>query len=394
MSGEARPRVVIVGGSFAGLAAALALCRVGIAAAVFEQAGALRGIEVGVVLQITAMKALKKLGMVEKVRAITGHPIEALQLKSEAGRVLATIPQSPRGRALGTPGFVVHRGEFLAVLARAVEEWGIPVVLNATCTGFEQDPLGVTVRFADGRQERGSVLLGADGLHSVVRREVMGDQQPRYAGYTAWRAMPAFTHPGIRPGILQQASGQGLTFGLYPGRDRLYWFAGKKTPLGGIDTPGGRKREVLSLYGRWFAPIRELIEATEEEAILRNDVYDRVPTSNWGRGRVTLAGDAAHPTTPTLGQGAGMAIEDAVVLAKELALTQDLNDGRAVDDALRAYERQRMPRTAAIVRESWRIGRTIMWEDPLRCRLRDLSLLMTPAKVWRTRGEADAAYEP
>ena|SRR5690348_16576398 len=105
-------------------------------------------------------------------------------------------------------------------------------------------------------------------------------------------------------------------------------------------------------------------------------------------------GDAAHPSTPTLGQGAGMAIEDAVVLAKELALDSDLRDYSSVDNALRAYERERIPRTADIVNESWEIGRRILWTNPLQCYIRDTFLRLTPGKVWRKSAEAAVAYEP
>lgn len=389
---DTRGRVLIIGGNFAGLAAAIALGRVGIEAEVFERAGVIRGIEAGVVLQITAMKALKKMGLLDDVRAITGHPIKAIELRNPQGKVLAVIPQSKLGLELGTPAFVVHRGDYIEILARHAQA-AAKVHLNANCIALEQDEEGVTARFEDGREVRGQVLLGADGIHSLVRRVMRGEEAPRYSGYTAWRAMPVFSHPALRPGWLQQASGKGQIFGIYPGKERVYWFAGRKTPAGGKDALIGRKREVLALFKGWQAPIEALIEATDEAAILRNDVYDREPVTRWGRGRVTLSGDAAHPTTPTLGQGAGMAIEDAVVLAKELALVPDLHNYDDVEAALRAYERNRMPRSAAIIRESWQLSRTVMNTDPLRAPVQELFLRLTPESVWRRRGEADAEYE-
>jgi len=123
------------------------------------------------------------------------------------------------------------------------------------------------------------------------------------------------------------------------------------------------------------------IEATDESEILRHDLYDRKHVNRWGAGRVTLMGDAAHPTTPTPGQGAGMAVEDAVILAKELALASNLSDYPSVDNALRAYERERIPRTADIINESWEISRLIMWKNFPRCSIRDLFLRLTPNKV-------------
>jgi 2-polyprenyl-6-methoxyphenol hydroxylase-like FAD-dependent oxidoreductase len=391
VNGDEHGRALIVGASFAGLAAAIGLRRVGIDAIVFEQADAVRGIDAGVVMQITAMKALRKLGLLDRLQSCVGHPIDALQLQRPDGRLLATIPQSRLGRELGTPAHVVHRAELLDVLASAARPDAIH--LAATCVGFEQDPEGVTARFADGREVRGALLVGADGLHSVVRRTLLGDAPLRYSGYTAWRAMPRFASDDIKPGILQQASGGGAIFGIYPANGRVYWFAGKKVPAGGQDGPHGRKRDLLDVFGQWHHPIPGLIQATPESAILRNDVYDRQPVARWGHGRVTLSGDAAHATTPTLGQGAGTAIEDAVVLAKELALVSSLRDGVEVHAALRAYERERIPRTTAIVNESWQLGRQIMQDHPVLSRIGELYLRLTPARVWRDRAEHDAAYE-
>jgi 2-polyprenyl-6-methoxyphenol hydroxylase-like FAD-dependent oxidoreductase len=386
-------RVLIIGGNFAGLALAIALRRVGIDCAIFERASTLHSINAGLVIQITVMRALQKLGLRDQILTITGQPFEAIELKTPGGKLLASIPQSPLGKELGTPAFIVHRAEYLHILASQLEGSGI-IHLNSDCTGFEQDEDGVTAHFADGHKEYGAVLVGADGIHSVIRTILLGDEPLRYAGYTAWRAMPAFNHPSIDPHILQQGEGRGQIFGIYPAKDKIYWFAGKKTSPGGSDAPQGRKQELLNLFKGWFEPVEALIEATNESDILRNDVYDRKPASRWGNGRVTLMGDAAHPATPTLGQGAGMAIEDAVVLAKELALASGLRDYPAVDNALRAYERERIPRTTDIVNESWEIGRRILWTNPLQCYIRDTFLRLTPRKVWRKSAEAAVAYEP
>jgi 2-polyprenyl-6-methoxyphenol hydroxylase-like FAD-dependent oxidoreductase len=392
MSNGSDSRILIIGGSFAGLAAAIALRRVGFEVAVFERTAELRGLQAGVVLQITAMKALKKIGMLPQVQQVAGPPIREIQLQTPEGQVLAVIPQSRQGRELGVPAAVVNRAAFLQVLAQALED-SDAIHLGAECAGLEADEQGVTARFAGGWEVRGALLLGADGIHSAIRRQLRGDEPLRYSGYTAWRAMPAFRHQRIVPGILQQPSERGQIFGIYPGKDAVYWFAGQKTPAGGVDAPAGRKEELLHLFQGWHEPIEALIAATDEATILRNDVYDRVPVDHWGAGRVTLLGDAAHPATPTLGQGAGMSIEDGVVLAKELALAHDLTDYEAVDNALRAYERSRMPRTAAINRESWQIGQMILRENPVALRVQRTFLRLTPKRVWRQRGEADAAYE-
>jgi len=143
--------------------------------------------------------------------------------------------------------------------------------------------------------------------------------------------------------------GAGSQFGLWPcGAGQLYWFLTKNAPQGATQT----KANVVALCRDWTAPIPDVIEGTPEDAILQNDIIDRSPLRWWGRGRVTLLGDAAHATTPNLGQGACMALEDAVILAHCISTV------RPAEAALREYERLRIPRTGAIVRDSWRAGRS------------------------------------
>jgi len=155
----------------------------------------------------------------------------------------------------------------------------------------------------------------------------------------------------------------------------VYWFATRNIPEGRGDGKMGRKGEVLDLFRGWHEPIEALIKTTEESAILRNDIYDQKPLHHWGEGRITLLGDAAHPMTPNMGQGACQAIEDAIVLAACLRNASDL------EAALRAYEEERIKRTAAIVKRSWTIGRVAQWENLLACSIRNALLKRTPSGV-------------
>jgi 2-polyprenyl-6-methoxyphenol hydroxylase-like FAD-dependent oxidoreductase len=149
------------------------------------------------------------------------------------------------------------------------------------------------------------------------------------------------------------------------GNGRVFWYATHNCPAGEQDRAGERKARLSRLFGGWREPIGRLIEATDEGAILRNDLFDRRPVRHWGSGRVTLLGDAAHPPTPNLGQGACQALEDALVLAGCLA------DQREPVAALRAYEARRAKRSASIIEQSALFGRIGQWEQPLLCSLRD-----------------------
>jgi 2-polyprenyl-6-methoxyphenol hydroxylase-like FAD-dependent oxidoreductase len=317
------------------------------------------------------MKALGMLGLAEAVRC-ESRASGGAEVRSWRGeRLLDAIPRKLLESQFGEPAAAIHRAELLAVLRQAA---GDEVVhLGARCVGFRQDRRGVTALLEDGREVEGDLLIGADGIRSVIRGQLLGETKLRYAGYTAWR--------GVVPFALDQDAwfeswGRGARFGGGAlSRGRVYWYATANLPEGAPDVPAGRKRELIERFRGWHEPIPALLEATDEAAILRNDLYDRKPLSRWSDGRVTLLGDAAHPTTPNLGQGACMALEDAVVLAR------CLRERDEILAALREYEMRRVPRTSAIVRESRRLGAIGQWQSPVACWLRDWLLRRTPARV-------------
>ncbi|HEY0155008.1 MAG TPA: FAD-dependent monooxygenase, partial [Longimicrobium sp.] len=177
-------------------------------------------------------------------------------------------------------------------------------------------------------------------------------------------------------GELTESLGAGLRFGVVPiGEGRVAWWATANEQEGTDDGGEGAKPKLLRLFRGWHAPIPQLLEATPAEAILKNDSYDRPPVRGWSRGRVTLLGDAAHPTTPNMGQGGCMAIEDAAVLADALVRNPD------IPDALRDFERRRFRRVAGIVRQSLQYGQVAQWERPAAVRLREAIFRLTPDAV-------------
>jgi 2-polyprenyl-6-methoxyphenol hydroxylase-like FAD-dependent oxidoreductase len=372
---------LIIGGGIGGLAAAIALRRAGIQATVYERADEIRAVGAGLALWANAVRALGRLGLGDAVRAI-GVPEASAAIQSWRGETL--IPMSSRDleHKLGEVSIVVHRADLQAVLQSALD--GDAVRLGARCTGFAQDQEGVTAQFADGTSARGDLLIGADGLHSAVRAQLFGATPPRYAGYTAWRAVAPFDHARLTPG---ETMGRGARFGMAPvGGGRAYWYATLNTSEGGRDSEGGLKRALLEVFRGWHAPIEALIEATDEAAILRNDIYDRDPLPYWSVGRITLLGDAAHPMTPNLGQGACQALEDAVVLADAL------EDGDSVAAALKAYERRRIERTTTLVRQARQVGAVGQWSNPLACRLRDALMKYVVVRMQDRQMERVAGY--
>ncbi|MBA3470521.1 MAG: FAD-dependent monooxygenase [Herpetosiphonaceae bacterium] len=362
-------KAIIIGGGIGGLAAAIGLRRRGFAVEVFERAAELREVGAGISIWRNGISALKQLGLETLVQRLSMPALDG-GLRSWNGTAWTGRSTEALPTSVSYLMVLMHRAELHAALLAACG--ADHVHLGAVCTGFRQDPSGVTALFADGAEARGDLLIGADGLHSAIRRQLHGEQPPTYAGYTAWRSVVGFDHQRL---ALGESWGSGARFGQIPlSEGRVYWFATANAPAG-QRSPGAEREALLRIFGSWHRPIRELIEASAEAGILRNDIYDRPPLRSWGEGRVTLLGDAAHPMTPNLGQGACQALEDAVVLQKSLSAD------RAIPAALQAYERQRIPRTTAIARQSRRIGQIGQWHNPLALRLRELLFRNLPPQL-------------
>ena len=383
-------KIMVAGGGIGGLAAAIALRRAGCEVVIFERAAQLREVGAGLLLAANAQKALGKLGLAEAVARL-GTSASAGEIRSWHGKVLTSIPAAGLEKKIGMPSAAVHRTDLQALLVREVGERTLR--FGAEVRRFEQDESGVRVLFADGSEEAADILVGADGLRSRVRAGLFGPEQPRYAGYTAWRAVVEPKEELLPWGAGFESWGRGARFGCaHIGDGRVYWFATANAPEGEKDGPpgssAGAKARLLRLFVGWHRPVADLVEATEEGAILRTDIYDREPLGErWGEGRVTLLGDAAHPMTPNLGQGACQAVEDAVVLAR------CLGDRGATAEALRLYERLRSDRAAMVVRRSRRVGAVGQLKNPVLCWLRDRALAVIPPKAQLRQLEEVLGYE-
>ena len=348
-------RVVVVGAGIGGLAAAVGLRKVGIETLVIERAPGIREVGAGLSIWSNAVNALRELGLESKVMA-GASVIERNVAQRTNGRFLTRTEVGKLSKTAGAPSICIHRGILQKMLLDALPQDSVRTGVH--CAGFEDS----TAILESGERIKADVLVGADGISSVIREGLHGTEAPRYAGYTCWRGIR-----DDRPGLLPENSallviGGGSQFGVWPcGPGMLYWFLTKNAP------PGTRqgKTEAVAVCRHWAAPVPEIIAETSDGAILQNDIMDRPPLRWWGRGAVTLLGDAAHSTTPNLGQGACQALEDAVVLAHCLSET------RPIEAALRKYELIRLPRTTDIIRTSWQTGKVLQLDSPALEWLRD-----------------------
>lgn len=353
-----RWRVGIVGGGIGGLAAAVALRARGADVTVFERA---RRQHQGVALLIwgNAMKVLASFGVADELMRVAS-PIEVTHVRNPAGELISELPIGEWSRRAQMPSVVMRRADLVRVLAARV---GRDVVREGMeLRSFVQAGDSVRARFADGSEEAFDVLIGADGLSSAVRAQLLGDEPPRALRQQAWVGF-AKTPPGLlAAGVATATVGRGPRFWSAPLRDGAFWYA----TLNDLVDDG--RAALRRAFGGWHAPIGALVEATADADLVTTRIRDRAPASRWGEGRVTLLGDAAHASTPDLGQGACQAIESASVLAACIERADDIEPG------LRAYERARMERTATISRLCWLTSVNSTLENPLLCGLRDAAM--------------------
>lgn len=369
MQARANKRAIIIGGGIGGVTAALALQQAGIEVDVFERAEELREVGSGLPLWTNALRALHALELSDVID-ILGESVTAGSVTTWRGNILVDLSMEELLKQLGTINMVVHRAELLAALLSAVDKSRIH--LGATCVGFTQDANEVRVQFADGKEARAQLLIGADGIHSIIRQQEFSAKRPHYAGYVCWRGVASTP----RKGLETWAWGKGYQFGITPmTNNRAYWFAQKYMPAGTPDSPLGRKQEVMELFYDWHDPVPAVIEATDEAHILRNDIYEHEHLRHWTRGRVTLLGDAAHAMTPNLGQGACQAIEDAVVLGMSLKAEPD------VKAALTLYEKRRRTRANTIGSMAHLIGQAVQVENELIATPRNALIKLLPANL-------------
>jgi 2-polyprenyl-6-methoxyphenol hydroxylase-like FAD-dependent oxidoreductase len=364
----------IIGGGIGGVAAAVALHRVGIAVTVYERATEFREVGAGMMLWPNATRVLKEFGLLEKVAALSG-PNQHFLVRSRAGTVLMDI-------ALGhfdVPALCTRRADLLDALLSALPPERIH--LGHTLESFEQRKAGVILKFS-GSVPGGNisaehdVVIGADGIRSRVRSQLLGVHDPVYRGYTIWRGL-ARLRGAIPSGSNSETWGRGKRFGiLNTGGDRFTWYATANTDPGHVDSPDGRQAELLRMFAGWHEPIERLIGETDESSILKNGAYDLPPLKRWGHGRIMLLGDAAHPCTPNLGLGGCMALEDALVLAKSF------RQEASPESALRRYESLRRRRTRHVQQRSLLMGQIGQWENRLVTGGRQVVTRMLPPEIF------------
>jgi len=340
----ARMKVLVVGGGIGGITCMLALRQRGVDAQLFEQAAAFGQVGAGIQVSSNAARILLKLGLGPALKKVATYP-EARDYRGwDTGERLYYTQLGQKAEAhFGSPYYAAHRAELLDVLLSELDEYGVR--LGSRVEYVYQDDRGVSLTLADGTTAQGDILVGADGIHSTVRAQLLGKESPRYTGNVAWRGLV----PAERVAHLNLGSVVGVWMGpnrsivqYYVSAGRTFnWIGISRSPQPARESwlAEGKIEDALAEYDGWHSTIRTIIAATPK--VLRQALYDREPLPDWQVGRIVLLGDAAHPMLPFYAQGGAQSIEDAYVLAGCIAEGQD----RPLA-ALARFVKMRLPRTA------------------------------------------------
>ncbi len=363
MTEKINAKVIVIGGGIGGLATALALQRRGFRVAVYERAKEIREVGAGVVITANARRALRDLGVDEKLEALSSTIAVFHTCHYATGEVLRAVSSDEIRQKVGIPSLGVYRADLHSVLMEAVLAHD-PDCLHARSefVSLRQDATGVTVQFANGVSARADVVVGADGNASAVRSFLFPEEAPKFAGQIAFRSLIPYA---LVPASVQ-ARGSIMSAG--PGRYLLSYplRGGQIMNLIGLVQSGtweeegwttpATKEEFAQAFQGFEPDLLTLIDRIPEGEVFKWGLRDREPLKKWTVGRVTMLGDAAHPMTPFLGQGACMAIEDGLILGRAFA------DSSTVSEALQRYENARKPRGTLVQLASREEGVTL--QDP------------------------------
>lgn len=339
-------RIAIIGAGIGGLATAAALNQRGYEVQVYEQAPVLREVGAGIQMTPNATKVLKALGLEDRLRSVAFEPEAICGLDWKTGRLAFKTPlKGYCDEVYGAGYFQVHRADLHQMLADLLPEGVVKV--SHRLVSLEETADGVALAFDNGVEVVADLVVGADGIHSVVRKTIFADATPSYTGNMCWRALV----PSVPADFRQVLPSSSMWFGPKGHVVTYYVRGGTMVNIVAVHetdrwedeswtTPSSRE-ELCATYEGWHPRLRALLAKTGD--VYKWGLFDRDPMTEWSRGCVTLLGDAAHPMLPFLSQGAAMALEDGYVLARAIETSPD-----DITRALRIYQAERQPRTAQV----------------------------------------------
>lgn len=364
--------VLIVGGGIAGLTTAIALQQLHIDFLVLEAVPEIKTVGAGISLAGNAMRVMKRLGLANAIKH-NGHLISSMVIQDERGSTLSVMDAAKLSSKYELDNVAIHRSALHQVLLKAISQ--NKILTNNKVTDYTEGDNFVEVVLQDGNRISGSCILVADGIHSSIRKKLLPQSQVRYSGYTCWRGIAENTW-GIEK-VAVEIWGTAGRFGYVPiGDNKVYWFACKNASQKNEQMQTMTLAQLAENFRNYSHPVPEIISQTPTSELIWGDIIDLKPISRYAFNKVVLVGDAAHATTPNMGQGACMGIEDAWLIAS--LLQQHANNPA---EAFRLFEVQRLKRTHYIVNTSYRLGKIAQWENRMLTKLRNTAFRLVPASL-------------
>ncbi|GGE90901.1 2-polyprenyl-6-methoxyphenol hydroxylase [Chishuiella changwenlii] len=364
-------KFLIAGAGIAGLTLAKALQDLGFEYEIFEASAEARGIGAGFGLASNAMKAFEILGLADEVAPL-GHMLEDFEIQDWQEKTILKADTNRLRKNYNNENFAIHRADLHRYLISKIDSTHIHT--SKRIKFFEQSFQKVILHFEDGTTTEGDFLIAADGINSIIRQQLLKDSTPRYAGYVCWRAIVEDKTYFSKKSI--ETWGPNGRFGLTPLiNNQIYWYACVNTPLKS-EVYNYTLQDIKNQFKDYSGQIRNTLQKTKQEDIITTPIMDIKPISNYAFNRVLLIGDAAHATTPNMGQGACMAVEDVCVLYDELIKNET--------DILRAFEgynRRRLKRTHYIIDTSRLAGKVAQWDNKFLMGVRNFIFRKLPQSI-------------
>ncbi len=358
-----KKRIAIIGGGIAGLTFANCIIKNNFDIHIFEKKEKFGEFGAAISVFPNALCVMDKIGVLDKLIMNAGE-IRNIFLKTSSGKILSK--STPKN---DYPTICMHRNDLHEILlsnsnANLYNNRNVKKIKNLKNNCVE-------LEFENGNTDIFDAVIGSDGINSIVREHIMNDGKPIFRGYNVWRGV---VKTNFDIGYASETFGNGKRVGIVPIKKGLYgWWATANEDFLQDDEPYGTKRKLKQLFGNWHHPIPEMMQKTEK--ILKNSLCDRAPKKGWSKGNIILIGDAAHPTTPNLGQGGCIAIEGAYLLAS------CINKYGLTPKAYKNYEKYHFDRSKEVINESLKIGKLGQSSNAILIALRNLIFKIMPSKI-------------